>query len=130
MDNSNTKGTICPQCGERSPKNAAFCLKCGARLIPEKTICPRCGERIPRGRLCLHCGYMLAEPCPFCGAELLGKENSARNAEELCAVGEASNPKRFLIKMTLSHKGERREKEGKDKTEKALVCLGLLRIPT
>ena len=74
MDNSNTKGTICPQCGERSPKNDAFCLKCGARLIPEKTICPRCGERIPRGRLCLHCGYMLAEPCPFCGAELLGKE--------------------------------------------------------
>ena len=64
------------------------------------------------------------------GRNCWARKNSARNAEGLCAVGEASNPKRFLIKMTLSHKGERREKEGKDKTEKALVCLGLLRIPT
>ncbi len=73
--NSGSQGReICPQCGELQPENAVFCLKCGARLIAGKTICPRCGERIPRGRLCLHCGFMLTEPCPYCGAELLGKE--------------------------------------------------------
>lgn len=68
-------GIRCPQCGRELSADAKFCLDCGARILPAKTICPCCGKEIPRGRLCLHCGYMLTEPCPHCGAELLGKEN-------------------------------------------------------
>ena len=49
------------------------CSQCG-RVLPAKAICPCCGRDIPRGRLCLHCGYRLTKPCPYCGAELLGKE--------------------------------------------------------
>ena len=70
-----SRGEDCPQCGREQPAGAKFCSTCGARILFEKTVCPSCGEEIPRGRLCLHCGYMLTKPCPYCGAELLGKEN-------------------------------------------------------
>ncbi len=67
-------GITCSQCGRELSDDARFCPNCGARILPEKTVCPSCGKTIPRGRLCLHCGYMLTAPCPYCGAELLGKE--------------------------------------------------------
>ena len=67
-------GVRCSQCGRELSADAKFCLSCGARVLPAKAICPCCGRDIPRGRLCLHCGYRLTKPCPYCGAELLGKE--------------------------------------------------------
>ena len=61
--------------------------------------------------------------------EMSTQENSARNAEGLCVVGEVSKPKRFLINMSLSYKGERQGEDGEEKTEKTLMRLGLFRIP-
>lgn len=49
-------------------------LSCGAGFCRRKPLSHAAAGTIPRGRLCLHCGYRLTKPCPYCGAELLGKE--------------------------------------------------------
>lgn len=65
------------------------CSQCGREAVGGRQVLPKlrgqgsAGEShlsllrqgpSPRGRLCLHCGYRLTKPCPYCGAELLGKE--------------------------------------------------------
>lgn len=51
---------ICPSCGHENPDSAAFCLKCGTKLI--KTVddgkhCANCGAELMEGQLyCTRCG--------------------------------------------------------------------------
>ena len=66
--------SVCVQCGTPLAEGVRCCTDCGARTVESKErICLHCGQPIPRGRLCLRCGYMLTEPCPSCGADLLSE---------------------------------------------------------
>jgi class 3 adenylate cyclase len=45
---------ICPQCQTENPKEARFCLNCGAVLVQK---CANCqAELLPDARFCMHCG--------------------------------------------------------------------------
>ena len=45
----------CPQCQTENPKQARFCLNCGAALIQR---CSNChAELLPDARFCMHCGH-------------------------------------------------------------------------
>lgn len=67
----------CLQCGAENPKNAGFCMQCGARLLRAAGIvCPKCGKTVKRGKLCMNCGYMLADFCPHCGEEIHVQDNA------------------------------------------------------
>ena len=49
---------LCPQCGNRNPANAKFCLNCGNKFGP--AVCPKCGKEIvPGAKFCLECGNQL-----------------------------------------------------------------------
>jgi class 3 adenylate cyclase len=46
---------ICPQCETDNPKEARFCLNCGAVLVQK---CINCQvELLPDARFCMHCGH-------------------------------------------------------------------------
>ena len=65
----------CPNCGNKLPDKAKFCLECGAKIEPPLeegfTICPGCGEKVPKGKFCLECGAKLIKICSQCGAEIV-----------------------------------------------------------
>ena len=46
---------ICPQCETDNPKEARFCLNCGAVLVQKCTNCQV--ELLPDARFCMHCGH-------------------------------------------------------------------------
>ena len=63
----------CPKCGSTLPRNAKFCLECGAKietLTENEIICPFCGKKTPKGKFCLECGHPLVSKCPNCGADI------------------------------------------------------------
>lgn len=63
----------CPQCGNKLPAGAKFCLECGTKievLDPNEIICPSCGEKTPKGKFCMKCGTSLVNKCPNCGSEV------------------------------------------------------------
>jgi class 3 adenylate cyclase len=45
----------CPQCQTENPKEARFCLNCGAVLIRRCSNCQ--AELLPDARFCMHCGH-------------------------------------------------------------------------
>ena len=64
---------LCPNCGNKLPANAKFCLECGTKiesLAPNEMICPKCGKKTPKGKFCIECGASLSNRCPNCGAEV------------------------------------------------------------
>lgn len=54
---------LCERCGAEQPREAAFCSRCGNRLIPEDAaLCPNCGSVIQEGALfCTNCGTKLQD---------------------------------------------------------------------
>ena len=63
----------CPNCKNKLPENAKFCLECGCKieqLAEHEMICPRCGKKTPKGKFCMECGGKLQLICPNCGNEL------------------------------------------------------------
>ncbi len=56
---------ICPSCHAEVADDAAFCSRCGARLVPARPVCPRCGAELPDD----------AAFCPRCGARV-GEEGA------------------------------------------------------
>lgn len=70
---SNEVAIECPNCGNKLPSGAKFCLECGTKielLDPNEMICPSCGEKTPKGKFCMKCGTPLVNKCPNCGAEV------------------------------------------------------------
>lgn len=65
----------CPNCGYENILNAAFCNKCGKKLIEDKKLCPNCsGENLVDSVFCNFCGKPLEENkkaniCPKCKYE-------------------------------------------------------------
>src|SRR3990170_1514964 len=48
----------CLRCGQENPREAQFCMRCGAAL---SRTCPACGTENPlEARFCLNCGAPLA----------------------------------------------------------------------
>lgn len=49
---------LCERCGAEQSKDAAFCSRCGNRLVPEDVLqCPRCRTILPEGTaFCTNCG--------------------------------------------------------------------------
>ena len=45
----------CPQCQTENPKEARFCLNCGAVMIQRCSNCQ--AELLPDARFCMHCGH-------------------------------------------------------------------------
>lgn len=63
----------CPNCGNKLPSGAKFCLECGTKieqLADNEMICPVCGKKTPKGKFCMECGAMLVKKCPNCGADV------------------------------------------------------------
>ena len=98
-DVANKRGRIvCPACGASVPKDAAFCMRCGAAM-PEKEEEPEDAEFVhvepeeegkeevanKRGRLvCPACGASVPKDAAFCmrcGAAMPEKEAEAEDAE-------------------------------------------------
>lgn len=53
------EGKYCPSCGASNPKNAKFCVECGAKLA-QKGKCPNCGAEISgKSKFCPECGEKL-----------------------------------------------------------------------
>ncbi len=64
---------LCPNCGNKLPSNAKFCLECGSKietLQADVIICPSCGKKTPKGKFCMECGAELSKKCPNCGANI------------------------------------------------------------
>lgn len=81
VENGGTQsGIFCSVCGAVSPTGAAFCGKCGSRLVAPNSLgvryCPRCGAECKKdAAFCGKCGNKLPEQekpvdviCPACGA--------------------------------------------------------------
>ena len=63
----------CPNCGNKLPANAKFCLECGTKIVSleqNEIICPSCGAKTPKGKFCLECGAPMIRKCANCGAEI------------------------------------------------------------
>ena len=64
----NSETLVCAKCHNTLPKDAKFCILCGARVEDDDIIeCPYCKSRIPKGKFCMSCGKLLEEVCPNCG---------------------------------------------------------------
>lgn len=88
----------CPECNAVLPREAVFCMQCGARqpeipvkpeepeaVKPEKEYCPNCGAlREDEGGSCVVCGYSFAE------AEAAEAEAPAEEAVEEAPAEEAA----------------------------------------
>ena len=56
----------CPQCQHQNPRDAKFCLECGARLALS---CGGCGTELPAGaKFCKECGQTVGAPTPATAA--------------------------------------------------------------
>ncbi|MCH5211437.1 MAG: SPFH domain-containing protein [Oscillospiraceae bacterium] len=68
----NESDNICPNCGNKLPQNAKFCLECGTKieqLNENEIICPHCNKKTSKGKFCMECGGRLQAVCPNCGKE-------------------------------------------------------------
>ena len=58
-ESSASDNKYCPSCGASNPKNAKFCVECGAKLA-QKGKCPNCGAEISsKSKFCPECGEKL-----------------------------------------------------------------------
>lgn len=87
----------CPECGEASPPEAAYCIECGAELAweeeAEAKFCPYCGaENVPDAVYCNKCGKRLPEVkekyafCPYCGEAVGAEDTTCSHCGETIAV--------------------------------------------
>ena len=63
----------CVNCGKPLPKQAKFCLECGAKVEnhnDQEMTCPVCGKVTVKGKYCVECGALLVSQCPECSAQL------------------------------------------------------------
>ena len=63
----------CVNCGKPLPKQAKFCLECGAKVEnhnDQEMTCSVCGKVTVKGKYCVECGALLVSQCPECSAQL------------------------------------------------------------
>ncbi len=64
---------VCSKCNSVLPKDAAFCFKCGEKVIAKDMCeCPECKKIIPKAAFCMYCGHKFDTKriCKQCGNEL------------------------------------------------------------
>ena len=86
----------CPQCQTDNPKEARFCLNCGAVMIQQCSNCQ--AELLPDARFCMHCGHPARTRTADDEAHLnrLTAAAPAPLAEKVRAAAELSGERRIV----------------------------------
>jgi class 3 adenylate cyclase len=86
----------CPRCQTDNPKEARFCLNCGAVMIQHCSNCQ--AELVPDARFCLHCGHPVRNRTADDEAHLnrLAAAAPASLAEKVRAAADLSGERRIV----------------------------------